>query len=76
MPHADVMNTQQAPVKKSHLVTDLAGIGLVLGLVGMFLGWRASNLEQTSALGSLLIVVGVALLVIAGILHLRKRGAF
>lgn len=57
------MTEQQVPVKKNRLAADLAWAAVILAAVGLFLGWRASNMEQTSVIGALFLVFAALLLI-------------
>jgi multisubunit Na+/H+ antiporter MnhG subunit len=61
------------PAKKSQMPANLAGVGLIVGAIGVFLGWRASNLEQTSAVGTLFILAAGVLLIAALVAHALRN---
>jgi ABC-type Mn2+/Zn2+ transport system permease subunit len=68
------MNEQQVPVKKSNAVANVAWIGVVLGLLGVFLIWRGSNMDSPSTFGFVLCIVAAAFLLAALIQwYLRKE---
>jgi drug/metabolite transporter (DMT)-like permease len=67
------MVEQQTPVKKNHRAADFAWAALIAAAVGLFLAWRASNLEQTSTFGALFLVVAAVLLVVALVTRQRHK---
>lgn len=72
VPHAGVMTEQQTPTKKNQMAGNLAGAALILGLIGVLLEWRASNMETASGAGVLFIAIAGVLLIASLVSHMLR----
>lgn len=58
--------------KKSQAVGNVAGIGVVLALLGGFLIWRGSNTGSPSVVGFVLVLFAIAFLLTALIYRYKR----
>lgn len=67
------MSEQQTPAKKTRAVGNVAGIGVVLALLGAFLIWRGNNLENPSTIGFLMVIFAAAFLITALVYWIKSK---